>query len=94
MTPLLSATLDDAYTKLSGGFTGKWNQVSGALAYFLSKRTQVYVLAIYQNAWGNNRVNGVAVPVQAAIGSSSSFVATSAGSNNQFVTRLGLQVKF
>lgn len=94
VTPLLSATLDDAYTKLSGGFTGKWNQVSGALAYFLSKRTQVYVLAIYQNAWGNNRVNGVAVPVQAAIGSSSSFVATSAGSNNQFVTRLGLQVKF
>jgi hypothetical protein len=52
------------------------------------------VLAIYQKASGSNLVNGVMVPVQASIGSSSSFVATSAGANNQFVGRVGLQMKF
>lgn len=94
ITPALQATLDDAYTKLSGAFTGRWNQINSALSYSLSKRTDVYVLAIYQKASGSNLVNGVMVPVQASIGSSSSFVATSAGANNQFVGRVGLQMKF
>jgi predicted porin len=94
ITPALQATLDDAYTKLSGAFTGRWNQINSALSYSLSKRTDVYVLAIYQKASGSNRVNGVIVPVEASIGSSSTFVATSAGANNQFVGRVGLRVKF
>jgi predicted porin len=94
ITPALQATLDDAYTKLSGAFNGKWNQINSALSYSLSKSTDVYVLAIYQKASGSNRVNGVMVPVEASIGSSSTFVATSAGADNQFVGRVGLQVKF
>ncbi|MEA3092218.1 MAG: hypothetical protein QOJ04_3560, partial [Caballeronia sp.] len=72
----------------------RWNQINSALSYSLSKSTAVYVLAIYQKASGSNLVNGVMVPVQASIGSSSSFVATSAGANNQFVGRVGMQMKF
>jgi predicted porin len=94
ITPALQATLDDAYTRLSGGFSGRWNQINSALDYSLSKRTDIYLLAIYQKASGSNLVKGVMVPVQASIGSSSTFVAASAGANNQFVGRLGLRVRF
>lgn len=58
----------------------------------LSKRTDVYVSAAYQKASGSNTINGRAVPVQAEIGSSPSFVG-SAGANTQFVTHIGLRHK-
>lgn len=90
-TPALFAALAYTYSDLTGTATGKWNQVSSILDYALSKRTDVYALAIYQKASGSND----GVPVQAEIGSSSSFFGNSgAGSNEQFALRLGMRTRF
>jgi predicted porin len=91
----LSAGLGYTFSKLDDNFEGKWHQVNGMVDYALSKRTDVYVLAIYQKASGSNTVAGRDVPVQAEIGSSSSFIGNSgAGANNQFAARVGLRHKF
>ncbi|SIT47298.1 Outer membrane protein porin [Paraburkholderia piptadeniae] len=92
-TPALSAGLGYTFSKLDDRFEGKWHQINSAVDYALSKRTDVYVLAIYQKASGSNTVAGRNVPVQAEIGSSSSFIGN-AGANTQFVTRIGLRHKF
>jgi predicted porin len=90
-TPALFVALSDTYSDLSGNQTGKWNQVSSILDYALSKRTDVYVMAIYQKATGSNK----GVPVQAEIGSSSSFFGDSgSGSTNQVAARLGIRTRF
>ena len=61
----MQATLDDAYTKLSGAFTGRWNQINSALSYSLSKRTDVYVAAMAERlsfvSSGNAIAGGVRV---------------------------------
>ncbi|TCK36448.1 putative porin [Paraburkholderia sp. BL8N3] len=94
-TAALSAGLGYTFSKLDDNFEGKWHQVNGMVDYALSKRTDVYVLAIYQKASGSNTVAGRDVPVQAEIGSSSSFIGNSgAGANNQFAARVGLRHKF
>ena len=92
-TPALSAGLGYTFPKLDDRFEGKWHQINSAVDCALSKRTDVYVLAIYQKASGSNIVAGRAVPVQAEIGSSSSFIGN-AGANTQFVTRVGLRHRF
>jgi predicted porin len=78
-------------SQLRGSQQGTWNQVNTSLDYSLSKRTDVYALALYQKASGSN--NGV--PVQAQIGKSTSYFGPSgAGSSNQLVFRLGIRHKF
>lgn len=90
-TPAAFAALAYTYSDLSGTATGKWNQVSSILDYALSKRTDVYVLAIYQKASGSN----AGVPVQAEIGSSSSFFGNSGtGSDSQLALRVGMRTRF
>jgi predicted porin len=94
-TPAWSAGLGYTFSKLDDNFEGKWHQVNGMVDYALSKRTDVYVLAIYQKALGSNTIAGRNVPVQAEIGSSSSFIGNSGtGATNQFATRIGLRHKF
>ncbi|SAL16500.1 porin [Caballeronia humi] len=94
-TPALSAGLGYTFSKLDDNFSGKWHQINSVVDYALSKRTDVYALAIYQKASGSNTVAGREVPVQAEIGSSSSFIGNSgAGANNQFAARVGLRHKF
>jgi predicted porin len=88
-TPAVSAGLGYTFSDLGGNFEGKWHQVNGVVDYALSKRTDVYLIGAYQKASGSNR----GVPVQAEIGSSSSFIGN-AGANTQFVTRVGLRHKF
>lgn len=91
-TPALSLGAGYTYSKLSDATSGKWNQVNLSLDYALSKRTDVYVLGIYQKASGSNG----GVPVQAEIGSSTSYFGTSsgAGSDKQFAARVGLRHRF
>ncbi|WP_277184178.1 porin [Caballeronia sp. BR00000012568055] len=90
-TPALFAGLAYTFSKLTGSATGRWNQVSGIVDYALSKRTDIYALAVFQKASGSN--NGV--PVQAEIGSSSSFFGNSGtGTSNQIATRVGMRVRF
>ncbi|SDH10315.1 Outer membrane protein (porin) [Paraburkholderia steynii] len=92
-TPALSAGLGYTFSKLDDRFEGKWHQINSSVDYALSKRTDVYLLGIYQKASGSNVVAGRNVPVQAEIGSSSSFIGN-AGANTQFVTRVGLRHRF
>jgi predicted porin len=92
-TPALSAGLGYTFSKLDDRFEGKWHQINAAVDYTLSKRTDVYVIGAYQKASGENTVNGRIVPVQAEIGSSSSFVGN-AGANTQFAARVGIRHRF
>ncbi|BAN27886.1 porin [Caballeronia insecticola] len=92
-TPALSAGLGYTFSKLDDNFEGKWHQINSVVDYALSKRTDVYVIAAYQKASGSNTVAGRNVPVQAEIGSASSFIGN-AGANTQFVTRVGLRHRF
>ena len=53
------------------------------------------MLTIYQKASGSNVIAGRVVPVQAEVGSSSSFIGNSGtGADSQFVARIGLRTKF
>ncbi len=91
-TPALTGGLGYTYMNLTNASKGHWNQVDASVDYALSKRTDVYVLGIYQLASGKNG----ATPVQAQIGSSaSSFLNTSgSGADNQLAVRVGLRHKF
>ncbi|WP_206955481.1 porin [Trinickia acidisoli] len=90
-TPALTAGLGYTYMHLADAATGHFNQVDLSLDYALSKRTDVYVLGIYQKASGNNGN----VPLQAQIGDSTSFFGPSgSGSQQQFATRVGIRHKF
>ncbi|WP_414440390.1 porin [Burkholderia sp. 22PA0106] len=88
LTPALSGAVGYTYTSASqGNASYHWNQVNGTVDYALSKRTDVYALAVYQQASGRG--------VQAQIGSSTSYFGTSGtGSKNQIAARVGIRHKF
>lgn len=90
VTPALTGGLGYTYMHLSDANTGHWNQFDASIDYALSKRTDVYVLGIYQQASGHNTGTG---DVQAQIGSSTSYFGT-AGANTQLAARVGLRHKF
>jgi len=92
-TAALNVGLGYTFSDLSDRSEGKWHQVNGAVDYALSKRTDIYFLAVYQKASGSNSVAGRSVQVQAEIGSAPSFIGN-AGANSQLVTRVGLHHKF
>ena len=76
---------------LSGAGNGHWNQVDAALDYALSKRTDVYLLGIYQDASGKVGTANL----QAQIGDSNSFFGNSGtSSQNQLAFRVGIRHKF
>ncbi|WP_186200930.1 porin [Burkholderia gladioli] len=90
-TPALAGGLAYTYTRMHDAFGGHWNQVDASLDYALSKRTDVYLLAIYQRASGRNG----AQDVQAQIGSSTAFFGPSGnGTSNQVAARVGIRHKF
>ncbi|WP_124094931.1 porin [Burkholderia gladioli] len=90
-TPALAGGLAYTYTRMHDAFGGHWNQVDATLDYALSKRTDVYLLAIYQRASGRNG----AQDVQAQIGSSTAFFGPSGnGTSNQVAARVGIRHKF
>jgi predicted porin len=94
-TPALAAGLGYTFSDLGDRFNGKWHQVTGALDYALSKRTDVYLLAVYQTASGSNTVAGRNVPVQAQIGTTPGMLGTSGvGADNQVATRVGFRHRF
>ncbi|MDN7739173.1 MULTISPECIES: porin [Burkholderia] len=88
LTPALSGAVGYTYSNATqGGNSYHWNQVNGTVDYALSKRTDVYALAVYQQASGHG--------VQAQIGSSTSYFNTSGtGSKNQIAARVGIRHKF
>ncbi|MBP0595016.1 porin [Paraburkholderia sp. LEh10] len=91
-TAALTGGLGYTYSRLSGATTGHFNQVDASVDYALSKRTDVYALAIYQDASGKTATGA---PIQAQIGSSTSYFNTSgSGSQNQLALRVGMRHKF
>ena len=89
--PALTGSLGYTYTKLSNSFSGHWNQIDASIDYAFNNRTDVYLLGIYQKASGNNG----GTPLQAQIGTSTSFLNTSgSGSNSQVAMRAGITLKF
>ncbi|SAK55105.1 porin [Caballeronia pedi] len=90
-TSALTAGLGYTYMNMSGNFGGHWHQLDASVDYALSKRTDVYVLGIYQKASGSNR----GVENQAQIGSSTSYFGTSGvGEDDQLAFRVGIRHKF
>ncbi|HEY3596305.1 MAG TPA: porin [Paraburkholderia sp.] len=91
-TQALSLAAGYSYMHLSGAGNGHWNQINTALDYALSKRTDVYALAIYQEASGKI---GSGANLQAQIGDSTSFFNTSGTtSQNQLAFRIAMRHKF
>lgn len=91
VTTPLSAALGYTRTNLRGSASGTWNQINSSLDYSISKRTSVYLLAIYQKASGSNE----GVPVQAMIGKSTSYFGNSGSdAQNQLAFRIGLRHTF
>ncbi|CAG4887423.1 porin [Paraburkholderia saeva] len=90
VTPALTGGLGYTYMHLSDANTGHWNQIDASVDYALSKRTDVYVLGIYQAAQGHNAGTG---DVQAQIGSATSYFNV-AGASTQLAARVGLRHKF
>jgi predicted porin len=87
----LEAALGYTRTQVRGSATGSWNQINSSVEYALSKRTSVYVLAIYQKASGSND----GVPVQAMIGKSTSYFGNSGSdAQNQLAFRIGMRHRF
>jgi predicted porin len=86
ITPAITAGAGYTYMHLNNSL-GHWNQVDLSADYALSKRTDVYVLGIYQDASGHN--------LQAQIGSSTSYFSTSGvGADDQLAFRVGIRHKF
>ena len=68
-----------------------FNQVDLSVDYALSKRTDVYVIGVYQKASGN--VGNT--PVQAQIGDTAGYFGQSgSGSQSQLAARVGIRHKF
>jgi predicted porin len=90
-TPALTAGVGYTYMHLGDEASGHFNQADLSLDYALSKRTDVYVLGIYQKASGTNGTT----PLQAQIGDSTSFFGPSGPSaQSQFAARVGIRHKF
>jgi predicted porin len=91
LTAALTTGLGYSYMQVGNASKGHWNQVDASVDYALSKRTDVYLLGIYQLASGKN---GTAA-LQAQIGSQTSYFNTSGnGANNQLAVRVGIRHKF
>ncbi|MDR5783177.1 porin [Caballeronia sp. LZ065] len=90
-TSALTAGLGYSYMNLTDNAKGHWHQFDASVDYALSKRTDVYVLGIYQKASGRNGTTDV----QAQIGSATSYFGTSGlGENDQLAFRVGIRHKF
>jgi predicted porin len=91
LTPALSAGAGYTYMHLGDAASGHFNQANLSLDYALGKRTDVYVLGIYQKASGTNGTT----PLQAQIGNSGGYFGPSgASSQSQFAARVGIRHKF
>jgi predicted porin len=90
-TPALTGALGYTYMQSRDLTNGHWNQIDASADYALSKRTDVYLLGVYQQAAGKTSKN---TDLQAQIGSSASSYLPAAGASTQLAVRVGLRHKF
>ena len=76
----------------SGLFGAHWNQINASVDYALSKRTDVYLLAVYQDASG--KYKGQDVQAQIGDSNSSIFQPSGSGAQDQVAARVGIRHKF
>ncbi|WP_028232405.1 porin [Paraburkholderia mimosarum] len=86
VTPALNVGISYDYTKGYGVNHATYHQVDAGVDYFLSKRTDVYISAIYQHATGTDSTG------KSAVANITGFSASSTG--NQFVAVTGIRHKF
>jgi len=90
-TPILTGALGYTYMQAKDLTNGHWNQIDASVDYTLSKRTDVYLLGIYQDASGKTAKNA---ELQAQIGSSASSYLPAAGTDSQLAVRAGIRHTF
>jgi predicted porin len=86
VTPVLQTEAGYTYMKSSGDSSAKQNQFSLGADYFLSKKTDVYAIAAYAHASGENGAGAA----QAVIGSTD----INSGASSQALVMVGLRHKF
>ncbi|BAX59637.1 porin [Burkholderia stabilis] len=93
LTPALILGAAYDYTqgsKIDGNSAAKYHQGSLGVDYFLSKRTDVYVIGVYQHASGNALdANGNVVQATASING-----LAGSSTSNQVAARVGIRHKF
>ncbi|WP_322106112.1 porin [Paraburkholderia sp. J41] len=93
LTPALLAGLAYDYTRgasIDGASRAQYHQGSVGVDYFLSKRTDVYVVGVYQHALGDT-LNSAGQIVDATAGING---LTGSSNQNQFTARVGIRHKF
>ncbi|MBC8751934.1 MULTISPECIES: porin [Paraburkholderia] len=93
LTPALLVGAAYDYTRgaeISGNSRAQYHQGAVGVDYFLSRRTDVYVIGVYQHALGDT-VNAAGATV-AATASINQLTASS--NQNQFTARIGIRHKF
>jgi predicted porin len=91
ITPALTGALGYTYMQAKDLTNGHWNQIDASVDYALSKRTDVYLLGVFQDAKGKT-ASGAAL--QSQIGVSTSSYLPTAGADTQLAVRVGLRHKF
>jgi predicted porin len=89
ITPAMLAGVAYMYSHNSGASNAQsasYNQVQAGADYFLSKRTDVYVIVAYQRASGHDSLNQPAVAYITG--------QTASATNNQTAVRLGISHRF
>lgn len=93
LTPALLVGAAYDYTRgaeINGASRAQYHQGAAGVDYFLSKRTDVYVVGVYQHALGKTlSATGATVDATASIAS-----ITPSANQNQFTARVGIRHKF
>lgn len=90
-TPATKLGLGYNYTWLTGADAAHYHQVNAAVDYSLSKRTDIYAIAVFQRASGSTlNAAGQRVTAQAAIGDTG----LNAGSSTQTLVGIGMRQRF
>ncbi|MCA8031007.1 porin [Burkholderia cepacia] len=94
LTPSLLVGAAYDYTRehsVNGAAPATFNQGEAGIDYFLSKRTDVYVIGVYQHASGET-VNASGTRLTTAVASLNNL--TPSSNSNQFTARVGIRHKF
>jgi predicted porin len=93
LTPALLVGAAYDYTRgaqIDGESRAQYHQGAVGVDYFLSKRTDIYLVGVYQHALGETiNAAGATVDATAAING-----LTGSSTNNQFTARIGIRHKF
>jgi predicted porin len=94
LTPALLVGAAYDYTrgsKIDGNTAAQYHQGSLGIDYFLSKRTDIYLIGVYQHALGDT-LSSTGTTVVPAVASISNL--TPSANQNQLTARVGIRTKF